>query len=286
MKITNRDVNIFLDCSNNIVPSSHLARRYFPSQKKCSHRMKELYEEGYVKRFASPFVSGNGKGEFIYYSSAKGRDVLRQQYDRDTGYLLNPLKDAYTIPHRLMVAEFQTASMFKQDDDYKASFLYPRETKLRAIDMGGLIPDGILVVEKLSISKALLMFLEVDMGTEPLAGDSSNSLRQKLERYSACFDSPDTQRKINDALGHDFQGFRVLFTVGGKRRLDNILLLCEKLQIEFIWITQSSNIKSGQIFDPVWGNYKFQNLSLIAPYPGRDLGSDLGGDLPGDSTPR
>ena len=285
MKNTNRDFHILKDCSLNIAPLSHIAMRHFPTTKKASRRMKMLFENGLVRRFVNPVNPGIGKGEYIYYLSAKGRDVLRQQFNFHVEYLLNPLKDVYTIPHRLMVAEFQIALMADPPEDYKVTFHYLRGTQLRSADMGNIIPDGILIVEKLSTGKRLLMFIEIDLGTEPLTGSSTYTLRQKLEKYLACFDSTDAQKKINEALGYQFNGFRVLMTSGSKRRSRNIFLLTKKLGIEFFWITESISIKSQKILDPVWGNYKYQNLSLIAPYPGKDLDGDLGGDLLRDQTP-
>jgi len=73
------------------------------------------------------------------------------------------------------------------------------------------IPDGIFAIRDTESSKALLFFLEVDMGTETTASPSRspNDFRQKVHNYQNLF-RIEKYKQCRKLSRSSFNGFRLL----------------------------------------------------------------------------
>jgi len=278
MKITNRKKKILTAVSYNIYGLSQLAEIYFTNKKKAAEAMKKLFDTGLVNRTFNPMHNSKGKPEYLYFLAGKGKKELERNFGVRVDATINPLRNVFSIPHRLLISDFHVSSACNAPDGFKARFLYPKQVHLTAELMNGLISDGIFTVERQETGKQLLHFLEADMGSESIAGRSAYSLEHKLGKYAECFDSINIQEGINSALGYEFQGFRVLVVAESVTRIENIKALTKKLKAEFVWFALGWDIREKRIYKRVWSNYLYTNLSLLEPYPPRDLDGDFAGD--------
>ncbi len=265
--ITERDDRILIDLSNNVFSSKQIKERHFPSDKRASKRLKALYDSGLVRRFPQPFIKGRGKGEYIYFLSVKGKNLLEQYLGRKVS-LINPLKDVYSLPHRIMIGDFHITFEKLSSHDFSTHFYYPKECDISHGDLNGLVPDGIAIVEKISAKKAILHFLEADCSSEALmTKGSSYSIARKMEKYQQLFDNRTALEYLNKKLGFNFNGFRVLFVASEAKRLQSMMKISAGLNAEFIWFARHEYVTAGKILDSIWSNFKYSDLSLIASYP-------------------
>jgi hypothetical protein len=74
------------------------------------------------------------------------------------------------------------------------------------------IPDGVFSITNEEISKTLLFFLEVDMGTETIASMDRDpkDIRQKILNFQALFHSSNYKR-YEHIFNSILNGFRLLF---------------------------------------------------------------------------
>jgi len=102
--------------------------------------------------------------------------------------------------------------------------------------------------------KALLFFLEVDMGTETLSSPSGDSrdVRQKVIDYQAHF-----RRRGYEPYGRlwncTFKGFRLLLVADDAARRAQLCGLVRSLPpCEFIWVTDRGSLLSEGVWGAIW----------------------------------
>ncbi|MDH3976618.1 MAG: hypothetical protein OEV42_20335, partial [Deltaproteobacteria bacterium] len=148
MRLTLRDEKILAELSLNTYSLNQIASTFFTSRKKASERMKKLYDAGLVKRIPHPFASSTGKAEFVYSTK--------------------PIKDVYAVPHSLMITDVKLSFLLSFPPCFKSEFYYPKQLNPKAVDLCGVIPDGISIIENVESGKRIVHFVEADCGTEML----------------------------------------------------------------------------------------------------------------------
>jgi hypothetical protein len=172
--------------------------------------MTQMHRAGLVQRYCNPAVHPTGRPEYIYCGKARG-----------------PARSYRSLHHALAVSEVSVCLTCWTDtsNEFTSKFFAPSEVQLQL----RIIPDAVFVVEK--GNKALLFFLEVDLGTEAIAGNGY-AFSDKLCAYAAYFDAGHCATDLGP-LGK-FNGFRVAVVTESESRLQNIRQLSESLSADFI----------------------------------------------------
>ncbi len=132
------------------------------------------------------------------------------------------------------------------------------------------IPDGIFSIKDKKTGKTLLFFLEVDMGTEPIATRDRNpkDLRQKILNYQALFRTGQYKR-YEKVFDEKFTGFRLLFLANSNLRFTAICRLVQEMPpSDFIWLTDQERMFSDGLSAEIWvrgGKTDRSPQSIIGP---------------------
>lgn len=116
------------------------------------------------------------------------------------------------------------------------------------------VPDGVFWITHAGRQMTLLFFLEVDMGTEPIASGRSGSLdiRQKILNYQSCFRMRRYER-YEQVTGTRLRGFRVLFLAHTAPRLAALCrLVRETPPSDFVWLTDQDHLFARGLHAPIW----------------------------------
>ena len=132
------------------------------------------------------------------------------------------------------------------------------------------IPDGVFSIKNEEISKSLLFFLEVDMGTETIASMDRDpkDIRQKILNFQALFHSSHYKRyeRIFDSK---FKGFRLLFLTNTASRLTALSRLVKEMPpSDFIWLTDQESMFTYGVSAEIWtrgGQYDDPPQSILGP---------------------
>ncbi len=133
------------------------------------------------------------------------------------------------------------------------------------------IPDGIFSITNMEPEKkALLFFLEVDMGTETLASMDRNpkDIRQKILRYQDLFRSG-SYKEYERVFDSAFNGFRLLFLVNHVDRMNSLCRLVQEMSpSDFIWLTDQREMFSHGLSANIWargGRNQDPPQSILGP---------------------
>jgi len=104
------------------------------------------------------------------------------------------------------------------------------------------------------VPQALLFFLEVDRGTEALnsAKRPRQDVEQKVVNYQATYR---LQRygRLQQVLGHEFQGFRLLFLASDLGRAGALCRLVREMPpSSFIYVTDRGSLESKGVWADIW----------------------------------
>ena len=138
-------------------------------------------------------------------------------------------------------------------------------------------PDGVFSITHSGPVKALLFFLEVDMGTEALASPRrcGQDVRQKIVNYQAYFRLR-RYKRYERIWGCRLRGFRLLFLAhSAARKVALCRLVREMPPSGFIWLTDRGSLLSQGVWAPIWA----QGGRLDLP-PQSILGSQAPGPAP------
>ena len=117
------------------------------------------------------------------------------------------------------------------------------------------IPDGIFSITNMEPEKkALLFFLEVDMGTETIVSQDWNSkdIRQKILNYQTLFQNGNYKR-YESVFNSTFNGFRLLFLVNSPARLTSLCGLVREMRpSDFIWLVDQGRMFSQGLSANIW----------------------------------
>ena len=119
---------------------------------------------------------------------------------------------------------------------------------------GSIVPDGVFRTRESEQNKSLLFFLEVDLGTEPLAspGRNANDLRQKVLNYRALILS-DRSPPFDRVWNCSFGGFRLPFLTNTAERMGDLCRLVREMPpSNFIWIADQQRMFSRGLADTIW----------------------------------
>jgi len=116
------------------------------------------------------------------------------------------------------------------------------------------VPDGVFWIHCAEQDRTVLFFLEVDMGTEPLASPRRNrrDIRQKILNYQAYFQGK-SYKRYEAECGRPLRGFRTLFVTAGTTRFAGVCqLVREMAPMDFIWVTEQKQLHESGVWGPIW----------------------------------
>ena len=116
------------------------------------------------------------------------------------------------------------------------------------------IPDGVFCLVHRQLEKALLFFLEVDMGTESRASTKPNrpSVQQKIRNYQAYFRCG-RYKRYESHWNCSFRGFRLLVLCNSAGRLGSLCPLVRQMPpSDFIWLTDQGRLEDLGAGAAIW----------------------------------
>jgi hypothetical protein len=250
---------------------SALSKRPVPS---IHRRRRHLEKEHLIVMTERGFGSGRGRREIIIFMTRKGLEFLRHQevLSEHAAYITDKTTDSIFLEHDLLVNWFfiHLLQIKRENRQLATQCLTTSSHDLRmgtadnpllqerfATDetfenVRIMIPDGVFTISHQE--KALLFFLEVDMGTETLASSKpgAGDVRQKILNYQSLFRTGHYKRyeKIFDA---EFNGFRLLFLTNSLSRSKKIGELVQAMPpSDFIWVTDQNRMFEQGVSAEIW----------------------------------
>jgi len=125
----------------------------------------------------------------------------------------------------------------------------------RAVHEVRFTPDAVFAFTNAARDKSILLFVEVDCGTETLASPQRDmsDIRQKILNYQWYFDSLRYKRYEQVFQIPCLHGFRLLFLTATLGRLAALCRLTQQMQpSEFIWLTEQHRMFADGVFWHIW----------------------------------
>ena len=268
---------------------AHLHNRHVRTTRRAVTTLEEM---GLVQ--ASFHARGSGHPEKLLSLTAAGVEALR---DHDLVDLELPAdcvtaETIHCVNHQLLLNWFRIhlVDLERHWPKFTVRFLsstspfLPRDPSGRQltyqqIDVAGnrqgptgFLPDTVFSITHATRHMTLLFFLEVDMGTEPLASSvrAGRDIRGKILNYQRCF-RRGRYKRYEEVFGAALRGFRLLFLAHNSARLQSLCRQVREMPPSgFIWLTEEARMSSQGAHATVWA----PGGRLDAP-PESILGSEM-----------
>ena len=260
LRLWQRDQDIITEAGRSPLLTRQIARLLnFPSTKKCAERLCLLHRAGLLKREPSYQPAMRGKAENQYRTGARPHPR--------------------TLPHTIAIADVrvQAAEWQRTVPSYNIDFFYSYEVSTTS----GLRPDATLLVHH--AGRTALVFVEIDLGTEPVTSTLGYSLLGKLRSYADYFDAGAYQQDFSWA--GTLRGFRVALIVPAGR-LPQVQHVVTAEHHDFVLLTTSERCKQG-FHHAIWVNHDGVTVDVLGR-PGDLVGDSMGEQVkpPIPTTPR
>jgi hypothetical protein len=154
----------------------------------------------------------------------------------------------------LRVRVYSSASPFLPNVSGRRTILHERIRFPHEPTAVGLQPDGVFAIQHQELRKALLFFVEIDMGTEGLTSvaPAPGKITRKLQCYEQLFVN-ETYRRYESIFSATFRGFRMLLVSHDSAHLP---ALCRQVRSRadwnFVWLTSRGALVSQGAHAPIW----------------------------------
>lgn len=277
MKLTKNSYDILtqlVEC--RMLTITQLSAFSLRSRQVVRRNIRNLISKDLISFKEQGYGQGPGRPEKIIFLTEKGFGLLKNEgflSDRAILGVKIPSKN-HLVDHQLLTNWFHLhlRHMTKVVPQLYATFLYANTYALKEnsnvslkeqveIEAGlkkpvKFYPDGVfsLTYKGNNNPKSLLFFLEVDMGTETLAGENqnSNNILQKVINYQALFLSKGYKR-YEPIFKADLNGFRLLFITTTHSRMVSICRFIQDIPpSNFIWVTDQKRMFSKGLSAAIW----------------------------------
>jgi hypothetical protein len=260
-----------------VLPVRHLRLLRRRNDRALRRRLRRLQDEGLIRTSTSGLGRGRGRPEQVLSLTPAGVDRLKA--DGVLAAELQPervtIEGLGSIDHQILLNEFRlqvaqvpeiisglavhVAGVCCARDVHLARQVAPlRERVPASDDLAGhnvaFTPDEVFCLADAKSEKAVLFFLEVDMGSESLSSPkgTGKDVRQKVANYQAFFRGQQYKR-YEQLWGAAFRGFRLLFLASSTPRLTDLCQLVKRTPpSDFIWLTDQESMLSKGIWSPIW----------------------------------
>jgi len=258
-RLTQRDLKVVeLVEDYHLLTTSQIQKLLYPSMQKAQTRLYRIWKSGLVKRFPYPvLLREHGRGEYIYHVNRKPKMSM-------TGVMhttdLNDIRIAFAMAclesEQIEMIDFIPEYKGRIDSDGMMRRIVEDRVRIRGREKTEqrFIPDGVMCLEKRATRKRVLLFIELDLGSEKLVTrrDGSYSVVRKLEVYKEYL-RQEGYGRYSERFGHEFRGFRVLVIMSNQQRIQRLRKeLTLKGIKKFVWFTQKSGIKAETILKEIW----------------------------------
>jgi hypothetical protein len=116
------------------------------------------------------------------------------------------------------------------------------------------VPDGVFSITDEERQKSLLFFIEIDMGTESLAGPKRDprDVRQEIINYQTYF-RIGRYKRYEEIWECKLNGFRLLFLTHAGNRLAALCGLVQEMPpSDFIWLTDQERMVKHGLSANIW----------------------------------
>lgn len=277
MKITRHSYNILtqlVECQ--ILTTVQLAVFNQRSCQVIRRNVRKLESSGLIASKKKGYGLSQGRPEKRLFLTDQGAKLLKDEgFLSDKSFPANKVStDLHFVDHHLLTTWFHLhlLHMSQVIPQLSVNFIYPNSNFLKEKRKSYLIesvqiersaggvtkfyPDGAfsLTYQDANVSRSLLFFLEVDMGTETLAGKNTkpNNIRQKVINYQTFFRSRGYKRyeRIFDS---NLNGFRLLFLANTYPRMVSMCnIIREMPPSDFVWITDQEQMFSNGLSANIW----------------------------------
>lgn len=156
-----------------------------PSRSRSQDRLKRLAEHKYLRSIEQPMPPFGGKSAYVYAIAKKGATLLEEYLDEDVKVVRIP-KTEDKLTHLLRTNDVRIVFAIRAEEadltirQWKDDRTLYQEWGKETAEKAPLIPDGYVELEykEGSDTYRYSLFLEVDLGTEPLG-----EWRSKIKRY-------------------------------------------------------------------------------------------------------
>lgn len=246
------------------------------SQQVIRRRLRLFESEYLVVMRERGFGKGPGRRKNIIILSEKGMELLRNKgiLSSHATYYTDRTSESIPIDHDLLVTWFfiHLRQIQRENPQFSVQHLTPSSHNLKEgssekplmmerfsisespEDTYTMIPDGVFTIANKEVEKALLFFLEVDMGTETLSKTKllTGDIRQKIINYQTLFSS-NHYKRYGKIFNAELNGFRLMFLANTSARMKAICNLIQEMPpSNFIWVTDQDRMFSHGISTEIW----------------------------------
>jgi hypothetical protein len=131
-----------------------------------------------------------------------------------------------------------------------------------------IVPDGVFTISDQEKDRALLFFVEVDRGTEPLVNIKRipGDIRHKINCYQRLFQTGQ-YKGCETSFQATFRGFRLLFLLNESARMKAVCKLVQRMPpSDFIWATTRDQMDKNGLSAKIWargGRYEKAPESIL-----------------------
>ena len=257
-KLTQRDLKVEDVVENyHLLTTSQIQKLLYPSMQKAQTRLYRIWKSGLVKRFPYPvLLQEQGRGQYIYHINRKPKmSMIGVMHTIE----LNDIRIAFVLAcrdsERIKMIEFIPEYRGRIDSDGMMRRIVEDRVRIQGREKTEqrFIPDAVMCLEKRATRKRILLFIELDLGSEKVTSRTgSYSVVRKLEVYKEYL-RQEGYRRYNDRFDHEFKGFRVLVIMSNQQRAQRLRKeLTLKGIKKFVWFTQKSGITAETILKEIW----------------------------------
>jgi protein involved in plasmid replication-relaxation len=233
---------------------------------RCQHRLRMLFQHGYLKRYQPLGARGEGRRPLVYLLDKTGAQWLRNNRrsgEEEPGW--NPKRNHVDWPfldHLLATNDVRLSVELASRPERVELVRWIDEQQLRSQEMRDyvIVPEGRYKVAVIADGYFHLSdgqyayhhFLEVDMATEtvglPPLSRNRKTFARKVQAYLAYY------RSGQYAQRYATQAMRVLVVTTSSRRMQNLRQVTESVGggAQF-WFTTLSLLNPGSVlFTPIW----------------------------------
>jgi hypothetical protein len=275
-KIANGDIKILSWIAEyKFLTAKQLAAISLRSMQVIRRRLRSLRDDCLISLKERDFGGVSGRLEYISFLTEKGLELIRDKeiLSAHAKYITDKTAESIFIDHDLLVNWFfihliqvgrensclstqhltiSSHNLNKGNAD--KPLLMERFSNNKSSENHSMIPDGVFIITDKESEKALLFFLEVDMGTEKLFNSKGkpNNVRQKIINYQALFRTGQYKR-YEKIFNVSLNGFRLLFLSKTHAKLKSLCKLVREMQpTDFVWLAAEDQMFSNGLSAEIW----------------------------------
>jgi DNA-binding MarR family transcriptional regulator len=274
-----------------ILTVSQLAAVLRKNKQAVTRRLTDLEKQGLIQTAKRQSGRTRGRPEKIVGLSEYGLDILKKKnlIGKDIEYDIAGPVSIRQFNHQLLLNWFRihlneydrieprpalqflsfNSPFVPRGEDGRVIISDCSPVGQRTVRQVRFTPDAVFAFTNAAGDKSILLFVEIDCGTETLASPQRDmsDIRQKILNYQWYFDSQRYKRYEYIFQTQSLRGFRLLFLTATAERLAALCRLTEQMQpSDFIWLSERNRMFAEGAFWNIWavgGNLHAPQQSIM-----------------------